>query len=71
MDIETFKYEKIITINDPTIIKDMMNLLINFMYEDATKKGESVQYFRLRLKDPEEGMSYRDLKLEWVTCVLE
>lgn len=65
--MESFRYEKTITLNDLSLVKQMMNLLVDFMYNDAKQKNESVQYFQLRLKDPEKGMSPRDLKLEWVT----
>lgn len=37
------------------------------MENDAQTKGEEVEYFQLRLMDCERSMSWRDLKLEWMT----
>lgn len=65
--IETFRYEKKITLNDRTKLLDCTNMLIIFMENDAQTKGEEVEYFQLRLMDCEKSMSWRDLKLEWMT----
>ena len=65
--METFRYERTITINDLSLIREMTNRLLDLMENDAKMKKENIEYFQLRLKDPEKGMSPRDLKLEWMT----
>ena len=62
------KYEKLITINEPVMIKERQelifkcsNLLLNFMFENNQK----FDYFMIRLKDSENSPFSKDLVLQW------
>ena len=71
MEIPTFRYEKMIILNDRELMYQMSEMLLQFMRMDAEGKGEIVEFFQLRLKYPDRGMSDRELKLEWVTTKRE
>ena len=62
------KYEKLITINEPVMIKERQeliikysNFLLNFMFENNPK----FDYFMIRLKDSENSPFSKDLVLQW------
>lgn len=62
-------YKKIITINsdEPKVVMKCVNMLFSAVYEDASKKGEWLYFFRLNYTHSERGVGAKDLVLEWAS----